>query len=102
MFVKPDELDAGWDRDRVMAEINALGVPCYSGSCPEVYLERAFEHTGYRPARRLPNAKELGETSLMFLCHPTLTDDEVARICDGIRRVMRQAVSSRVLEGSYG
>ena len=102
VFVRPEELASGWDRDRIMAEINELGVPCYSGSCPEVYLERAFEGTGYRPKTRLANAKELGETSLMFLCHPTLTNDEVARTCDAMEQVMRRAVSSRRLEGAYG
>jgi dTDP-4-amino-4,6-dideoxygalactose transaminase len=91
VFVRPERLAAGWDRDRIMAEINDLGVPCYSGSCPEVYLEKAFDGTGYRPATRLPNARELGETSLMFLCHPTLTDEEVAKTCDAIESVMRRA-----------
>jgi len=57
-----------------MAAINALGVPCFSGSCSEVYLEKAFDNTAFRPAARLPHAKELGETSLMFLVHPTLRE----------------------------
>ena len=91
VFVRPERLATGWDRDRVMAEINDLGVPCYSGSCPEVYLEKAFDGSGYRPAKRLPNARELGETSLMFLCHPTLTDEEVARTCDAITSAMWRA-----------
>ncbi len=72
VFVEPEQLKAGWDRDRIMAEINEIGVPCYSGSCSEVYLEKAFDGTGFRPKERLPVARELGETSLMFLCHPTL------------------------------
>src|SRR6056297_3426958 len=71
VFIRPSDLKTGWDRDRVMAEINALGVPCYSGSCSEVYLEKAFDGTDFRPQKRLSNAQELGETSLMFLCHPT-------------------------------
>ena len=33
VFVEPDKLKAGWDRDRIMAEVNAAGVPCFSGSC---------------------------------------------------------------------
>jgi len=56
-------LKKGWDRDRIMTGINALGVPCYSGSCSEVYLEKAFDGTGFRPNTRLKVAKELGETS---------------------------------------
>ncbi len=74
-------------RDKMAKEINAKGVPCYSGSCSEVYLEKAFDDTGFRPKDRLPIAKELGETSLMFLVHPTLTDEEVQKTCDVLMEV---------------
>ena len=76
------------DRDAIMASINEQGVPCFSGSCSEVYLERAFDNTSFRPNERLPNAKLLGETSLMFLCHPTLTEDEIQKTCDVITSVI--------------
>ena len=66
-------------------------MPCYQGSCSEVYLEKAFDGTGWRPAERLPVAKELGETSVMFLVHPTLTHAEVDKTCEAVRRVMRAA-----------
>jgi len=69
-------------RDKIIKEINEKGVPCYSGSCSEVYLEKAFENTGFRPKERLSNAKKLGETSLMFLVHPTLTKEEIQKTCD--------------------
>ena len=91
VFVEPDALASGWNRDRVQEEIIALGVPCYAGSCSEVYLEKAFDETGFRPTERLANARELGETSLMFLCHPTLTDEQVAETCETLERVMRKA-----------
>ena len=91
VFVRPDALRLGWSRDRIMAEINELGVPCYSGSCSEVYLERAFDGTGFRPEQRLPVARELGETSLMFLCHPTLAEEHVAKTCDVLRSVLGRA-----------
>jgi len=74
-------------RDKIMREINASGVPCSSGSCSEVYLEKAFDNSGIRPKKRLPIAKELGETSLMFLVHPTLTDDEIQKTCDVLTEV---------------
>ena len=74
-------------RDELMAKINAKGVPCFSGSCSEVYLEKAFDGTDYRPASRLPVAKTLGETSLMFLCHPTLTQAEIDQTCIAIKEV---------------
>jgi len=90
VFVDPSQLKEGWNRGKVMAEINSLGVPCFSGSCSEVYLEKAFDDTSFRPIERLPNAKELGETSLMFLVHPTLTDLEISQTCKAIEQVMVQ------------
>ncbi len=90
-FVRTEQLAEGWDRDRVMNEIGALGVPCFSGSCSEVYLEKAFDDTDWRPKVRLPVAKELGETSLMFLVHPTLTEDEVRLTCEAIKAVAEMA-----------
>ena len=91
VFVRLDKLDKDWCRDRIIREINALGVPCYSGSCSEVYLEKAFDNTGFRPKERLPNAKELGESSLTFLVHPTLTEDEIKQTCDAITSTMELA-----------
>ena len=91
VFVEPQQLKPEWSRDRIVAEISALGIPCFSGSCSEVYLEKAFDHTGWRPEVRLPVAKELGETSLMFLVHPTLTEAEINKTCEALCSVMQQA-----------
>ena len=78
------------DRNAIMSSINVKGVPCFTGSCSEVYLEKAFENTSFRPKSRLPNAKRLGETSLMFLCHPTLTDAEIQKTCDVLTSVVTE------------
>ncbi|WP_394229053.1 DegT/DnrJ/EryC1/StrS family aminotransferase [Shewanella colwelliana] len=94
IFVKPDYLAEGWSRDRIVDEIMALGVPAFQGSCSEVYLEKAFENTPWRPDIRLPNAVELGDTSLMFLVHPTLTKAEIDKTCEVIRRVLLSAQKS--------
>ena len=82
------------DRDVIMAEINAAGVPCFSGSCSEVYLEKAFDGTGWRPAERLPVAKRLGETSLMFMSHPTLTQAEIDKTCSVLSQVVSDYFSA--------
>ncbi|TLU86008.1 MAG: DegT/DnrJ/EryC1/StrS aminotransferase family protein [Chlorobium sp.] len=92
VFVEPDLLKEGWNRDQIMAEINKKGVPCYSGSCSEIYLEKAFEGTGWRPEKRLPVAKELGETSLMFLVHPTLQEEHIEKTCSVLSDVMKEAM----------
>ncbi len=91
VYVKPEALQAGWSRDRIIDAINAEGVPCFQGSCSEVYLEKAFDGTGWRPEQRLPVAKELGETSVMFLVPLTLTEDEIQKTCAAIEEVMTLA-----------
>jgi len=75
-------------RDRIMNAVVAEGVPCFSGSCSEVYLEKAFTNLGLGPDERLPAAKALGESSLMFLVHPTLTKREIETTCQALRKVM--------------
>lgn len=94
VFVESTELADGWSRNRVLNEISAKGVPCFSGSCSEVYLEKAFEGTNWRPAERLAIAQELGETSLMFLVHPTLTVAEIEKTCSVLEQVMAAAIGA--------
>ena len=88
VFVKHSELSDGWDRDRIMNTIVARGVPCFSGSCSEIYREKAFMDRGIKPKNQMPIAKCLGESSLMFLVHPSLTSDEIEKTCKVLRDVM--------------
>jgi dTDP-4-amino-4,6-dideoxygalactose transaminase len=90
VYVRPKGLKDGWGRDRISNEINQLGVACYSGSCSEIYLEKAFDEK-FRPKQRLKNAQELGGITLMFLVHPTLTADEIQSTCYAINKVMQLA-----------
>ena len=90
-YVRPEGLRSGWDRDRVIAEINSQGAPAFHGSCSEMYLERAFEGTGLRPSERLPVARELGETSIAFVTHPTFTATDIARYSEVIESVLSEA-----------
>lgn len=75
-------------RDEIMNAITAEGIPCFSGICPEIYLEKAFTDAGYGPKERLPNAKQCGETSLLFLVHPTLGEAEMNATCCAVEKVM--------------
>ena len=86
--VNVDKLPANWSRNRIMQVINEQGIPCYSGSCSEIYLEKAFDNTPWRPEVRLPNAKKLGESSLMFLVHPTLSDESLEKTCSAIKYII--------------
>lgn len=91
-YVRPEGLATGWSRDRIIESLTAEGVQVLQGTCPEVYCEKAFDGTTFRPAERLPVARELGETSLMFLTHPTMTDAELDRAVAGIHSVFTQAM----------
>ncbi|MFS1984186.1 DegT/DnrJ/EryC1/StrS family aminotransferase [Vibrio breoganii] len=91
LFIEPQNLAEGWSRDRIVEEVVARGVPAFQGSCSEVYLEKAFDGTPWRPKNRLNNAVELGETSLMFLVHPTLTPAEIELTCSVLDEVFSAA-----------
>jgi len=94
-FVRQESLRADWSRDRIVDAIQAEGVPCFSGSCSEIYLEKAFP-IEWRPVCRLPVARELGETSLMFLVHPTLTSEHIRSTCAAVEKVMTAATRDTV------
>jgi dTDP-4-amino-4,6-dideoxygalactose transaminase len=91
MFIRPEYLKAGWTRDRIVECIIEDGVPIFQGSCSEVYLEKAFDDTDFRPLKGLINAIELGNTSLMLLVHPTLTKQEIGKVCEVLRFTLKQA-----------
>lgn len=91
VFVVPELLNSDWDRDRILQEINEEGIPCYTGPCSEVYLEKAFDETLSRPATRWPVAKALGERTLTFLVHPTLTEEDMEKTGAVVENVMRKA-----------
>lgn len=90
-YVEPEVLKQGWDRDRLQSAISEAGVPVTSGSCSEIYLERAFTSLGLAPAERLPVARELGDTSLMFQVHPTLSEEVVAEAAELVAQIVRDA-----------
>jgi len=91
VFLKPDCLREDWNRQRITDAINAEGIPCLAGSCSEIYLERAFPEE-MRPPNRLAVAKELGETALMFLVHPTLSDLDMRDTADAVEKVLTCAM----------
>ena len=80
VYVRPKNLPENINRDSILNALNEKKIPCFSGSCSEIYLEKAFDNHPSRPNARLTVAKELGETSLMFLIHPTLTTNEMQTI----------------------
>ncbi|MET0659704.1 MAG: DegT/DnrJ/EryC1/StrS aminotransferase family protein [Steroidobacteraceae bacterium] len=91
-YLHTHKLRSSWTRDRIVAEVNARGIPCFSGSCSEIYRERAFLGTSFVPEDPLPVARELGETSLAMLVHPTLNAEHMVRITEVIKDVLANAL----------
>ncbi len=90
-FIRPSKLKPGWSRDKVIQAINAEGVPCFMGSCSEVYKEKAFVDVGIKPVSALKNAEELGATSIMFNIHPTLGSRDIEKVCAVVEKVFHYA-----------
>lgn len=90
-FVRPELLADGWTRDKIMVELNARGVPCTVGSCSEIYREKAFTDRGWDPAERLPVARELGETGLMFVLDHNMPTETIARTVEMVQEVVHRA-----------
>src|SRR5262249_29960536 len=95
VYLSREELTRGWDQNRISQMIGAQGVPCGTGSCSELYLETRFPHH-WRSRSRCTVARELGETSLMFQVHPTLTEAHIDATCEIVERVMLQATRAQV------
>ena len=93
VFVEPEMLKKGWDHERVIIAINEEGIPCYTGSCSEMYMEKAFDADNLRPKKRLPVAEELGQTAMMFLVHPTLSEEDMMDMVKAVEKVI--AVASK-------
>lgn len=92
-FIEPDRLKPGWTHARIMEAINAEGIPCMAGSCSEIYRERAFVAAGLGPEQPFPVAQTLSQTSLMFMVHPTLAEQDMADTVTAVRKVMQAAAT---------
>ena len=91
VFLRPEMLKKGWDRERIITAINNLGIPCFTGSCSEMYREKAFAKDNLRPGKPLPVAKELGDTAIMFPVHPTLSVDDMRGMVKAAQKIIGTA-----------
>ena len=94
IYIKESWLNKGWTRDKILIEMQKLGVPCGQGICSEVYLEKTFKSFHKEPIKRLPVAKKLGEVSLMFLVHPTLTKEEINQTKKSMLKIFTLALKT--------
>ncbi|KQX27815.1 MULTISPECIES: DegT/DnrJ/EryC1/StrS aminotransferase family protein [unclassified Ensifer] len=90
-FVRPEALKPGHDRDWIVAAMNTAGVPCFSGSCSEVYREKCFTDLGLSPSERLPVARRLGETSIALLVDPAQSEEAMTKAARILHAVVTEA-----------
>jgi len=91
LFIRPEKLKSGWSRDAILKEANRQGIPCFSGSCSEIYLEQAFASQPQRATVTRKNARLLGETSLMLPVDPSFDTAAMQKMADGLRTLIRAA-----------
>jgi dTDP-4-amino-4,6-dideoxygalactose transaminase len=91
VFLELPHLRVGWSRSRIIQAVRDKGISCLVGACPEIYREAAFAHPRLQPARRLPVARHLGETSLMLLVDPTISADDMDRTASILHDILTEA-----------
>jgi dTDP-4-amino-4,6-dideoxygalactose transaminase len=92
-FLEPERIKPGWTHARIIEAINAEGIPCMAGSCSEIYREQAFVAAGFGPQQPLPVAQAMSQTSLMFMVHPTLDEQDMADTVSAVCKVMQAAAT---------
>ena len=88
VFLNQDKIKKPWNQKKIIEKINNMGVPCFSGSCPEIYRERAFIDRNLSPKKRLKNAETLGKTSIAFLIDHTISKIDIDEACIKIKKFL--------------
>jgi dTDP-4-amino-4,6-dideoxygalactose transaminase len=63
-FVKINSKDDQKTRYKIIKDLKKKNLRCFTGSCPEIYLEKSFRKLKGFKQKRLKNCKILGETSI--------------------------------------
>ena len=92
-FIRPEMLRPEWKMERILEALDAEGIPSSVGACSEIYLEKAFTDAGLGPKQPLPVASRLADSTLMFMLHPGLTEQDMQDTCAAVAKVMRAAVA---------
>ena len=71
-FLKKDIKNHQKLRFKIIKDLRKNNLRCFTGSCPEIYLEKAFKKLNNFKPTRLNNCKILGETSIAIEINHTL------------------------------
>ena len=87
--IDASSLRPGWSRDRIIAALQAEGIPASVGTCPEIYREAVYARSAQY--ERLPNAERLGRETVLLLVHPTMTTQYIEECERAIEKVFGAA-----------
>jgi len=91
-FLNSERLKSNWSRTKIIAKINEQGVYCATGICPDISQELAFNrYQANANQEQLANTRALSLCSLMFMVHPTLTQDDMLSTAEVVQSVVREA-----------
>jgi dTDP-4-amino-4,6-dideoxygalactose transaminase len=73
-------------------KLSNANISCGVGACPEIYREKVFKKLKAYPKKRLPNAKILGETSLMFSINPYKSLTKIELEINNIKKIFNKYI----------
>ena len=89
-FIRTDVKNYRKLRFKIIHSLKEKNIKCFSGSCPEIYLEKAFKNLNYLKYKRLKNCKVLGETSIALDVNHTLSYSQHVNNLNKINNVLNK------------
>ena len=71
-------------RAALIERLAERGIPCGTGSCPDMSMELALKSLDCRRDASLPNARALGERTVMLLVDHTLDEEDMAVMAEAL------------------
>jgi dTDP-4-amino-4,6-dideoxygalactose transaminase len=75
---------------KLIKQLNKSKINCSVGSCPEIYREKIFKKLKLYPKQRLPNAKLLDKSSIMFPIDPGRSMTKVKTEINSIKGILNK------------
>ena len=96
-FIKTDVKNYKKIRFKIIKNLKANNIKCYTGSCPEIYLEKSFRKLNNFKSLRLKNCKILGETSIALDINHTLKNSDHKKNILKIKTVIEKIFKNKLI-----
>lgn len=93
-FIKNNTSNQKQIRFQIIKNLKKDNIKCFTGACPEIYLEKSFKKLKNIKFERMKNCKLLGSTSLALEVNHTLNDfhhqDNLIKIKRNIKKIFKK------------